>query len=268
MSTRPRSSGNRARHFAALGGLLIFVASFAWLQLLPERTAAPTTGGGAPIRGDGLGVVIIDPGHGGQDSGMIHGGILEKDLALDVARRLDRILQLKGIGTLLTRNGDSYISLAGRAAAANREPSGLFVSIHFDEAKPEATGVETYYAAHRTTATPMIVSWLPFLQPTAADEANVDSQSLAGLIQESLVTRTHAVNRGTRAEQFYVIANVRHPAVLVEGGFLTNKDEAGRLTTEQYREQLAAAIAEGVMKYRDAVRERQRQQVAAQTPRT
>ena len=252
---------SRTRSILAWLGFALIVASFLWLQLLPESRQAPTAVPSPPSPNDGLGVVIIDPGHGGQDSGMIRAGLLEKDLALDVARRLDRILQTKGIPTLLTRSGDSYISLAGRAATANREQSALFVSIHFDDAKPTATGVETYYAARRASSAPMIASWLPFLRPP--EQENFESQSLAGLVQESLVAKTHAVNRGTRAEQFYVIANVKHPAVLIEGGFLTNNDDAAKLVTEDYREQLAAAVADGVIKYRDAIRERQRS-VAAQ----
>jgi N-acetylmuramoyl-L-alanine amidase len=201
---------------------------------------------------------VIDAGHGGQDSGMIRAGILEKDLALDVARRLDRILQSKGVATLMTREGDNYVSLAGRAAAANREQNAVFVSIHFDEARPQAAGVETYFGARQVSATPTLVSWLPFFQRAPAEQTNVESQSLAGIVQEALIARTRAINRGTRAEQFYVISNVRHPAVLVEGGFLTNHDEATKLTTQEYREQLAAGIADGVMKYREITRERQR----------
>ncbi len=253
------------RSLVAWLGFAIIGASFVWLQLLPERppTRSLTV---APRISDGLGTVIIDPGHGGQDSGTIRAGLLEKDLALDVARRLDRILQAKGIPTLLTRDGDNYVSLAGRAATANREENALLVSIHFDDAKPTATGVETYYAPRRITTAPMIASWVPFLQHPE-EQDNFDSQSFAGFVQDSLVAGTHAVNRGTRAEPFYVIANVRHPAVLVEGGFLTNKDDAAKLTTEQYREQLASAVADGVTKFRALMRERQRT-VAAQGPRS
>lgn len=257
MAARQVGFHGRARTFLAWAGLVLFLASFVWWQSLPNRPHSDETASDTTSR-DGLGVVIIDPGHGGQDSGMIHSGIMEKDLALDVARRVDRILQSKRVPTLLTRTGDNYISLAGRAAAANREPNGLFVSIHFDEAPPAATGVETYFAAHQISSAPMIVSWLPFLQGTPADQANLESQSLAGLIQESLVAGTHAVNRGTRAQQFYVVTNVRHPAVLIEGGFLTNKEDAAKLMTEEYREQLAGAIAAGVMKYRSMIAERQR----------
>ncbi len=80
------------------------------------------------------------------------------------------------------------------------------------------------------------------------------SESLAGFIQAALVERTQALNRGTKPEQFYVITNARHPAALVEGGFLTNKSDVMKLATAEYRQQIAAAISDGVCRYRDAIR--------------
>lgn len=187
------------------------------------------------------------------------GNVLEKDLTLDVAQRVDRLLQAQGLATLLTRVGDAYVSLADRAALTNRARDCVFVSIHFNEGnKPVSSGVETYYAVHQTTTGAPMVSWLPFLQRVSSSELpNPESQSLAGLIQDSLVVRTQSVNRGTKAEQFFVIANVRYPSVLVEGGFLTNKDDIARIGSEDYREQLATAISEGILNYREQLRQRQ-----------
>jgi N-acetylmuramoyl-L-alanine amidase len=183
---------------------------------------------------------------------------LEKDLTLDIAQRVQRIVHLQGFETLLTRDGDDYKSLTNRAEFANRQRDCIFISIHFDEGKLAAsTGIETYYAARQFEHAVPFSSWLPFLQPAASQSPNLQSQSLAGFIQESLVARTQAFNRGTRAEQFYVIANVRHPAVLVEGGFLTNKDDVAKLALEEYRERMAAAICDGILHYRDALRDRQ-----------
>jgi N-acetylmuramoyl-L-alanine amidase len=92
---------------------------------------------------------------------------------------------------------------------------------------------------------PGFLSWLPFLQPADSSSLTAESQSLAASLQSALVERTSAANRGTKSEQFYVIANVRHPAVLVEAGFMTNKADANKLATAEYRQQLAAAISEG-----------------------
>ena len=228
---------------------------FVWVQLLPrarwsqEDEVAPQTRGGVAM-------VIIDAGHGGQDSGTMRDGVLEKDLTLDVARRLDQLLRANGFRTMLTRAGDEYVSLANRASAANAQRNCVFVSIHFDEgSRATASGVNTYYAARQVPKSPLLPSWLPFLQPVSAEPANLESQSLAGFVQQALVTRTQAVDRGTRSEQFYVIANVYHPAVLVEGGFLTNNDDMAKLRNDDYRQQLALAISEGISQYRQLTRE-------------
>jgi len=194
------------------------------------------------------------------------GGVLEKDLTLDVAHRVDRLLEAEGIATVMTRLGDTYVSLAERAAFANRVSDCIFISIHFNEDnRPVSTGVETYYAAHQITPGSFMTSWLPFLWRALSESPNLESQSLAGFIQEALVARTQALDRGTKAKQFFVIANVTSPAVLVEGGFLTNKEDNSRLTSEDYREQLAAAISDGILRYRDALKQR-RSAVAVTVP--
>lgn len=231
-------------------GLLLLAASFVWIQL----TATPrslTRLETRPSQDSSFAMVIIDAGHGGQDSGTIKTGLVEKELALDVAQRLQRHLQERGFVTLMTRADDTYVSLQDRAITANNQPEAVFVSIHFDDAgRAAATGVETYYAAHRISLPERVAAWLPFLQRVSNEPPDHESENLAGFVQEALVTRTQATNRGTRSQQFFVIANVRHPAVLVEGGFLTNKDEAIRLTNEDYREQMAAGIADGIVNYR------------------
>jgi N-acetylmuramoyl-L-alanine amidase len=248
------------RNVLALSGLLLMIASFVWMQLRhAERpvagTKSKTTQSSAASKP--FAVVVLDPGHGGQDSGAMCGAVLEKDLTLDVARRIDRLLNSEGIATLMTRVGDSYVSLADRAAFANRARKSIFVSIHFNEDnQPVASGVETYYAGHQITAGSFLASWLPFLWRPLSDSPNPESQNLAGLIQEALVARTRSIDRGTQARQFFVIANVTSPAVLIEGGFLTNKEDISKLATEDYRDQIAAAVADGILRYRDAASQR------------
>jgi N-acetylmuramoyl-L-alanine amidase len=116
--------------------------------------------------------------------------------------------------------------------------------------------VETYYAAHQINSGATFASWLPFFSQPPLNSPKPESQSLAGFIQEALVARTRSIDRGTQAKQFFVIANVTSPAVLIEGGFITNKDELSKLVSEDYRDQLAAAVADGVLRYRDAVSQR------------
>lgn len=253
------------QNFMAWLGLLLMAASLVWWEWIPRppRIVQPRP---APAE-ELFSLVVLDPGHGGQDSGAMCGNILEKDLTLDVARRVDRLLQAQGLATLMTRVGDGYVSLADRAALTNRSRDCILVSIHFNEGnKPISSGVETYYAAHQTTTGTTMASWLPFLQRVSTNAPKPESQALAGLIQDSLVARTRAINRGAKAEQFFVLANVRYPAVLVEGGFLTNKEDIAKIGSEEYREQLAAAISEGVINFRERLQQSQPAPLAVAAP--
>src|SRR4029077_8357088 len=247
------------RNVLGVAGLLLMIASLVWISFHQEKRPPVYRESKAPHpqTSKPFAVVVLDPGHGGQDSGAMCGGVMEKDLTLDVARRVDRLLDSQGIATLMTRLGDSYVSLADRAAFGNRANESIFISIHFNEDdKPVASGVETYYAAHQIAAGSVLASWLPFLSRPPSDSPKLESQSLAGFIQEALVTRTRSVDRGAQAKQFFVIANVTSPAVLVEGGFLANKDDVSKLANEDYRNQLAAAVADGILRYREAVSQR------------
>ena len=235
-------------------GLALMVGSFIWWQFpLTPQSATSSSKTAAPVP---FTLVVLDPGHGGQDSGAICGAIYEKDLTLDIAQRVDRLLQAQGVATLMTRVGDSYVSLQDRAAVTNRARDCIFVSIHFNESKKPVSGIETYYAEHQAAPAPRLVSWIPFFQGPAAESPTLASQSLARFIQEAMIARTKAPDRGTKAEQFFVIGNVSAPAVLVEGGFL-NKEDIAKLESNDYREQMAAAISEGVLRYRDALKDRQ-----------
>ncbi len=233
----------------AWGGLLLMIAAVVWWEILP-RPSRSAVGRAETLEGPITGV-IIDAGHGGNDSGALRASVLEKDLTLDVARRLEVLLRGQGLKTILTRQGDETVSLGQRAAVANEERDCVFVSIHFDEgARAAATGVQTFYAARQKPAKSLATRWLPFLQPVSNAPNNLESQSLAGFVQAAVTAQTQMLDRGTRAEQFYVVANVHHPAVLVEGGFLSNDADIAKLTTGEYRQKLAGAICDAIMRYR------------------
>src|SRR6476620_5931096 len=202
------------RKVLGIVGLLLMIASIVWISFHQEKRTAGYKESKAtqPQTSKPFAVVVLDPGHGGQDSGAMCGGVLEKDLTLDVARRIDRLLEAEGIATAMTRLGYTYVSLAQRAAFANRVSDCIFISIHFNEDnRPVSTGVETYYAAHQITPGSFMTSWLPFSWQALSESPNLESQSLAGFIQEALVARTQAFDRGTKAKQFFVIANVTSP---------------------------------------------------------
>jgi N-acetylmuramoyl-L-alanine amidase len=254
MSSARSGSGGTMQNVVAWLGFALMVASFAWWQVLSASRPTTSTRTNAALAPFTL--VVLDPGHGGQDSGAMCGVIAEKDLTFDIAQRVDRLLQAQGVATLMTRVGDSYVSLQDRVAVTNRARDCIFVSIHFNDSKKVVSGVETYYAEHQSAPSPRLVSWIPFFRGPAAESPPLASQSLAQFIQEAMVARMKAPDRGTKAEQFFVIANVSAPAVLVEAGFL-NKEEIAKLETNDYREQMAAAISEGILRYRDVLKERQ-----------
>ena len=240
-------------------GFLILAISFVWFIRLPVPMHSSTARVKPSREGERLPVVVLDAGHGGRDSGAMCGTVMEKDLTLDVAQRAELLLRTAGYPTVLTRQDDRYLSLAERAAVGNDEDDSLFISIHFNDGeRAAASGVETYYAQRQHTSPASgFLSWLPFLEKTDYGSLTAKSESLAGNLQAALVQRTSAVNRGIKTRQFYVIARVRHPAALVEGGFITNKSDVNKLTTGQYRQQIANAISEGVRRYREADRTNQ-----------
>lgn len=242
-----------ASEIVAWLGLLLLSGSFLSLLLMPAPIA-PRRTWSDHRKSEPFALVILDPGHGGQDSGAVAGGVSEKDLTLDIAQRVGRLLSAEGINILLTRSDDAYVSLGDRAQLINRASDAVVVSIHFNDGpRADVSGIETYFAAQQTTGMPLIASWLPLLQKVANPRPNPESQSLAQFIQQQLVARTQAIDRGTKAQQFYVLANVRHPAVLVEGGFLTSKTDIGKLADTSYREQLAVAIKDGILQYRNTI---------------
>jgi N-acetylmuramoyl-L-alanine amidase len=231
-------------------GLILLTISFVWLVRLPPAIYPVNAPRKPPACSERLPVVVLDAGHGGQDSGAMCGLVMEKDLTLDVARRAELLLRAGGYTTVLTRDNDRYVSLAERAALGNRESDSLFISIHFNDGEhAAASGVETYYALREPSAPARFFSWLPFVYRRETGLLGTKSESLASCIQSAVVERTRAANRGIKSERFYVIARVRHPAALLEGGFITNKADVTKLATTEYRQQIATAIIDGVRRY-------------------
>lgn len=171
--------------------------------------------------------VVIDAGHGGHDRGAHpRGAPAEKVVALDTAQRLERHLRAAGFRTVMTRTGDYFVPLGQRVRIAQRHRNAIFVSVHYNYARNRrARGAETYYH-------------------------NRNSIRLAENIQRSLLTIPGKRDRGVMQANFYVLRNNRLPAVLVEGGFLTNAQEASQIRDPAYREQVAIKIAEGIVRQR------------------
>ena len=189
-------------------------------------------------------VVVIDAGHGGKDEGAKCKGVLEKMLTLDVALRLERILNARGFSTIQTRSEDVFLTLAERTEIANRvKDPAIFVSIHFNQGNGrEIAGIETFYADNKV---PTLTDWTWvgfFCRPEALDMG----EELAAEVQYAAILKTGARDRGIRARHLFVTRHTRLPAVLVEGGFITNRMESHLLNEEHYADTLAGGIADGI----------------------
>jgi N-acetylmuramoyl-L-alanine amidase len=199
--------------------------------------------------------VILDPGHGGSDRGTRGANSIEKQMTLDVAKRVERDLEASGVNVILTRTSDSTVSLEERVDFASAKRADLFVSIHFNSGG-SADGIETYCLPPAgATSTADASSRSSSRDDGAAlgnrfDECNV---WLAHCVHVSALRATGANDRGVRRARFYVLRNTGCPAILIEGGFLTNRAEEQRILNAEYRERLAKAIADGILTYKRSV---------------
>ena len=171
--------------------------------------------------------VVIDPGHGGHDSGANPHTIMpEKIWTLEVGRRLAQNLKRAGFHAIMTRSDDTFIPLDDRVAISNRQADAVFVSIHFNYTNRRAIhGLETYYTTGQ-------------------------SIDLARVIHSKILEIPGLENRGIILAHFRVIRNNLHPAILIEGGYLSNRGDAARISSSSYLDALAQKISEGIVKYR------------------
>src|SRR5438046_8622390 len=191
--------------------------------------AACTTTRGPSVKNTSktFSTVVVDAGHGGKDSGAYRRyGPPEKLVSLDVAQRLNRKLRESQLKTVMTRSSDVFIPLDERVAIENAQKNAIFVSIHFNDSRRRGIrGFETYYHSGA-------------------------SFDLASRIQQKLMTIPNSANRGIHTANFRVLRNATCPAVLVECGFLSNRNEGGQARDWEYRELLADRIAEAIVEQR------------------
>ncbi|PYK64859.1 MAG: hypothetical protein DME50_11075 [Verrucomicrobia bacterium] len=197
--------------------------------------------------------VVLDPGHGGHDKGAVCRYGSEKDFALDVARKLRGLLQSKGLRVIMTREGDYFVPLDVRAQIANAARDSIFVSIHFNATNddPDATGFEIFSFTPRGAPSTSDSAVTPTSLSMQAGTV-VDNQSLAlsVCIYHSLLGHIPEFDRGIKRARFAVLRLTRVPAVLIEGGFLTERGESRLIANKDWRGKLAAAISVGIENYR------------------
>src|SRR5213595_2093948 len=196
--------------------------------------------------------VVLDPGHGGHDKGQVSKYGYEKDFALDVARKLRPLLQSKGLRVIMTREGDYFVPLEVRAQIANRARDAIFVSIHFNATNddPNATGFEIFSFTPRgapSTSDGNVTASSLNMQPGSSMDAQ--SLALSACIYHSVLGHIREYDRGIKRARFAVLRLTKVPAVLIEGGFLTERGESKLISNKDWRAKLAAAIATGVENY-------------------
>jgi N-acetylmuramoyl-L-alanine amidase len=236
-------------------------------------------------RGEALGplrTIVLDAGHGGSDSGAVGpAGLMEKELVLDVTRRVARLLEERlDVKIVLSRDGDHFVPLRDRTSFANRRRADLFVSIHANAHRESASeGVETYFlsseatdSAARQVAAEENAAGQPetaaargradavrmILWDLAQSEFQVESSRLAEIVQDSMTQSLRIPNRGVKQAGFYVLGGAAMPAILIEIGFVTNPKEERRLKDTRYRDEIARAIAGALAEYKRHYDERMR----------
>ena len=223
-----------------------------------EKTILPLINPPRALKSESWRLVVLDPGHGGQDPGAsdLRRGLEEKRIALELAKRVRTILQKYNVDVRLTRDGDKTTDLNQRCLLANRWGADLFVSIHLNAtANSDSSGIETHIlppAGCPITASAFVSSRDRVAFPgNRHDEANM---VLGYMLQKSLLKYTRAEDRGVRRSRFYVIKCVPCPAALVECGFISNRKEREKLMQTEYKDRIAKALAEGIIAYLNTVK--------------
>ena len=221
-----------------------------------------------------IGRVVIDPGHGGHDQGT-EGvkGLLEKDLVLDIAQRVGKLIEDRlGAEVIYTRSDDTFVPLETRTAIANDRKADLFLSIHANSSSiARIAGVETYYrnmttskdaldvaARENATAQKSIADMEDLLHKLMIGDKVEESKEFAGRVQQALYAFTaknlpNVKDRGVKKAPFVVLAGAKSPSVLVEIGFLSNAREEALLRKPDYRQKLAEALFRGLSRYADSL---------------
>ncbi|MDR1489492.1 MAG: N-acetylmuramoyl-L-alanine amidase [Desulfovibrio sp.] len=213
--------------------------------------------------------IMIDAGHGGRDPGAQSFGITEKDFTLALAGRLGETLRKKGFRVLYTRTANKYVGLQERPDAANAKKADIFVSVHANSnPNPAHKGLETYYlaetkshdaltvAARESGVAPHEISDLQFILTDLVLSSKVkESRHLAECVQSGMLIALRKAgmstpDNGVRGAPFRVLMGARMPAILVEFGYISNKEEAANLKKDSYLQKLCEGLANGIVNYK------------------
>lgn len=228
----------------------LWIASLDVLKVIDPVLRQGRSPGKSPVH-----TIVLDPGHGGSDRGTAGVTGREKVLTLDLARRVQRLLEAAGLKVVPTRTFDENVSLDDRVALTARKHADLFVSLHFNSGG-NAQGIETYCvppAGAVSTANPFRRFFGGDDDKCTGNQFDEKNVWLAHCVQRSLLHITGANDRGVRRARYVVIRDAPCPAILVESGFLSNPSEEQRLLAPDYRDKLAKGIADGILEYKKTV---------------
>jgi N-acetylmuramoyl-L-alanine amidase len=271
-NTNASASGNAATRGKGSSRTLASNHSSSAYDLNPREARPTASGDRSLIRALGLkiGKIVIDPGHGGHDTGTIGpNGLEEKDLVLEVGRRLGKLLETRlGAEVVYTRKDDTFIPLETRTAIANQARADLFISIHANSSHdPDARGVETYYlnftsspdaldvaARENAVSEKSIYELQDLVKKIAMKEKIEESREFASDVQASLhsglSSKAPAIrDRGVKKAPFIVLIGANMPSILAEISFVSNPADEHRLATSEYRERIAESLYRGIAKY-------------------
>jgi N-acetylmuramoyl-L-alanine amidase len=206
--------------------------------------------------------IVIDPGHGGKDPGILSPalGYTEKAATLDTALRLKLVLEKRGFEAILTREKDVFLELGDRPAAANKLKADLFISLHYNggaKGDTSSTGIETYCLTPTGQFSTNQTSGRADLTPEPGNRFDTFNLLLAWNVHRTVLKATGADDRGVRRARFAVLRTLNCPGILVEGGFISSRAEGAQIANAAYRQRLAEAIGEGVMTYVGRLRAKQ-----------
>jgi len=214
-----------------------------------ETVVKPLLQSGSVLKHQGYNLVVLDPGHGGKDTGTIgHRRVYEKKVVLDITKRIKKKLNASNVAVRMTRTGDKTLTLDERPQLASRWGADAFVSIHANSApRKSAQGVETFVMP--AAGFPSTTSVTPDKRSYPGNRHDDANTLLAGYIQQGLLAHTQTPDRGVKRARFAVLRDAPCPAALVEVGFLSNATEASLLIDAAYRDAVAEGIAQGILTY-------------------
>lgn len=210
--------------------------------------------------------VVLDPGHGGHDKGAGSALGLEKNYTLDVAKQLRPLLQAKGFRVIMTRETDLFLPLEVRARIANATKNSIFVSLHFNatDFNRAAAGFEVYSLTPRGAPSTYDDHLAPrFINMQAGSPVDAQSFGLCAAVQHSMLGHVPQFDRGIKRARFAVLRLTKIPAILVEGGFLSEIGESRLIASPVWRRKLAESIGSGIESYRDLAEKKQRPKLLA-----